>query len=285
MNRLTQLREQIDACRPGSDDLALPALAELAQAVASDRAVPGNHTVADEFDRAQRFDRAVVSALHEVPVPGDLLGRLLAQAEQNQSLVGNASVGNASVTSKVLAAGSDGATDEAAPMPASGVSPQVARRSRRWLAGAAAVASLAAALAIGLGVFLPRPPRDVSQTQLAEAAADWYAESGETADWQPYSGPLPHTALLLPPTRSCSISTEFGRATAYEVSSSRGRAVLIVVSTRDRFAVAPLPFSALPGASRGLAIGAWQSGGKLFLVVLNKDGLRLDDVLRKSRAA
>ena len=36
MKRIAQLREQIDACRPGSDDLALPALAPLAQAAESE---------------------------------------------------------------------------------------------------------------------------------------------------------------------------------------------------------------------------------------------------------
>jgi hypothetical protein len=29
MSQFSQLREQIDACRPGSDDLSLPAMAEL----------------------------------------------------------------------------------------------------------------------------------------------------------------------------------------------------------------------------------------------------------------
>src|SRR5688572_2368552 len=94
MDKVLSLREQIDACRPGSDDLSLPGLAELAQAAQEDRAV------AEELDRSQRFDRAVLSALHDVPVPGDLCERLLAQAAEG----GAAPLGTAVQQSVAVAA-------------------------------------------------------------------------------------------------------------------------------------------------------------------------------------
>lgn len=266
MNRLTELREQIDACRPGSDDLALAGLADLAQAAESDRAVVA------ELDRSQRFDRAVVSALHEVPVPGDLLERLLAQAERNEQLIA-----------------SEGPTAVNAPSPATGSEPakreHAKRGPRRWLLAGASLAALAASL-VGLGLFLPRPARDVSESELAEAAADWFSEAaGQTNGWTVYSAKrAPHTALREVPKQSREIETDFGRATVYDLSSPRGRAYLVVLSTRDRFAVAPLPFAAVPGASRGLSIGAWQSGGQLYVLVLS-NGLRLDELLRRRPAA
>src|SRR5688572_10680083 len=76
MSQNSRYREQIDACRPGSDDLALPALAELAGAVESDRAL------ADVFARSQRFDRAVSAAMHDVPLPAGLLERLEAKVAE-----------------------------------------------------------------------------------------------------------------------------------------------------------------------------------------------------------
>ena len=86
MNRIDQLRQQIDACRAGSDDLYRPELAELAKAMCQGNSA-GDPTAADpavvrEFDRAQRFDQCVVSALHDVAVPPGLLQKLLAQASQ-----------------------------------------------------------------------------------------------------------------------------------------------------------------------------------------------------------
>ncbi len=261
MNRITELREQIDACRPGSDDLALAGLADLAQAAASDRAV------AVELDRSQQFDRAVISALHDVPVPGDLLERLLAQAERNKQLVA-----------------SEGATAVNAPSPVSN-SPVAKRGSRRWLLAGASLTALAASL-LALGLFLPEPARDVSQSELAEAAADWFSEAADpTRTWTAYTAKrAPHTALRVPPSRSRQMETAFGPATVYDLSSSRGGAFLVVLSTRNRFDVDPLPFADVRGASRGLSIGAWQSGGQLFVLV-SKNGLRLDDLLRRPTAA
>lgn len=261
MNRLSELREQIDACRPGSDDLALAGLADLAQAVESDCAV------AAELDRSQRFDRAVVSALHEVPAPGDLLSRLLAQAERNKQLVA-----------------SEGATVVNAPAPATSA-PPAKRGARRWILAGVGLAALAASLA-ALGLFLPEPARDVSQSELAEAAADWFSEAaGRNDGWTAYTTKrAPHTALRVTPTRSRQMKTNFGPATIYDLSSSRGGAFLVVLSTRNRFDVDPLPFADVRGASRGLSIGAWQSGDQLFVLV-SKNGLRLDELLRRRPAA
>src|SRR5688572_5213675 len=73
MSQNQPYREQIDACRPGSDDLSLPALAGLAQAVEQDSAV------AKELARSQRFDHAVSAAMHDVPLPAGLLERLEAR--------------------------------------------------------------------------------------------------------------------------------------------------------------------------------------------------------------
>jgi hypothetical protein len=269
MKRIAQFREQIDACRPGSDDLALPALAPLAQAAESERAV------AAELDRSQQFDRVVMSVLHDVPVPGDLLERLLAQATQGKS-----------AEQHDVVAISDGSANSIAPTPASGTATG-RRTSRRWLMAGTGLAALAASL-VGLGVFLSRPARDISQAELADAATDWYTDAWrQSAEWQPYAGTLPpHSALRVRPMRTLTMNTEFGAATVYDCSVRDRPAAFIAIRTRDRFMnLAPLPFTPVKGATGGLAIGAWQSGGTLYVLVLDKDGLRLDDMLRRPNAA
>src|SRR5688572_16217343 len=80
MNANQPFREQIDACRPGSDDLSLPALVGLAAAVDRDRGV------AEELSRSQRFDRAVSTAMHDLPLPAGLLERLEARLAAGDSL-------------------------------------------------------------------------------------------------------------------------------------------------------------------------------------------------------
>lgn len=230
-------------------------------------------TVAAELDRSQQFDRVVMSALHDVPVPGDLLERLLAQATASRQLTAG----------QHRAAGSEGVREPAA---AVSRSTDRTRRSRRWILATAGVAAVAASLAVGLGLFLPRPARDVSQSQLADAAADWHEKADpRSSDWQNYAARSPHTALRVRPSRQRSIETEYGTATAYELVSGGRRAHLFAVKTRDHFAVASLPFSVVRGATGGLEIAAWQSGDLLYVLVFDKDGLQIEDFLRTRDAA
>src|SRR5262245_48473703 len=138
-------REQIDACRPGSDDLALLALADLARAAESDRAVAG------DLARSQRFDRSVAAAMHDVPLPAGLLERLEAQLAAGEAV-------------------EDEATGEPVSLPVSAAEPgSRSRISRRGLWAAAASLAVVALLAIG-GMFLPRAPRHVTSNELAEMA-------------------------------------------------------------------------------------------------------------------
>src|SRR5688572_4724202 len=146
MSQINQLREQIDACRPGSDDLALPALAELAQAAEQDRAV------AAELDRSQQFDRAVASAMHEVTVPPGLLDRLLAATE--------AAAPTTEVSWPSLVSDSESGS-------------RTARRTRRaWLVAGGSI-SLIALVALSASYFWLRPARFVSQDELNAAVTSW----------------------------------------------------------------------------------------------------------------
>ncbi len=57
------LHELLDACRPGSDDLAQPEMA----AVRAE--LEANPTARRHAGRVEQFDRNVAAALHDVPLP------------------------------------------------------------------------------------------------------------------------------------------------------------------------------------------------------------------------
>jgi hypothetical protein len=67
--------EQLEACRPGSDDLRDEALAPAAERIAADS------TARRYFEHVQRTDARLNIAFHDVPVPAGLAERLLAAVE------------------------------------------------------------------------------------------------------------------------------------------------------------------------------------------------------------
>lgn len=271
LHRLNTLREQIDACRKGSDDLSLPDLAELAQAVRHDRGV------AVELDRSQQFDAAVVSAMHDVPVPGDLLQRLLDSAAQPRSVSLEVAVQQAAAAT---APAGDGASETAAPATA-------ARRgiSRRWMIALATVAAVAL-VAVGVAPFLPRSGRDVTQNQLADAALHWHEDNFPRAEgWTAFAGNArPYSLLVDEPLRQRRYQTAHGPAIVYDLAPPGRQALLLVVTTRDKFPVRTSPYTPI-SVTGGLRVGAWQRENKLYVLIISPDGHHLDDYVRQPRAA
>jgi hypothetical protein len=77
--------EKLDVVRPGSLDLDDPDLADAAAALSDEE-------IRRRFEQRQAFDRAVAEAMHDLPVPDDLRGRILgalaaAQPEPIQAAV------------------------------------------------------------------------------------------------------------------------------------------------------------------------------------------------------
>ena len=68
-----RIREAMEACRPGSDDLEDPALVFLAEQLAADPKL--GHV----FERLQRLDGTVAEAFGDVPVPDGLADRITAR--------------------------------------------------------------------------------------------------------------------------------------------------------------------------------------------------------------
>lgn len=253
-----QLREQIDVCRPGSDDLALPALAELAAAAEHDRAV------AAELLRSQRFDRAVSAALQDLPAPAGLMERLLAAVEANKP---------------------------ALPAP---IEQTPSRWTRRRLLLAAGSLAAVALLAVTAVLFVPRPQQQVTQEELSLAVAEWVNGRGVVpSDW--VATPLP-TKFAIPssinrkqPSRWRPLAASgdgwSGSGVAMDLNPPTGApAMLFVGSSKARFGVPSvptrLPVSGLPGG-RMKAV-AWQNPttNLLYVLVVTEDrGQRLEDFL------
>jgi hypothetical protein len=274
MNRLDQLRQQIDACRPGSDDLHLPELAELKAAVAS------SGEVAAELDRAQRFDQNVTSALYDVPVPAGLLDRLLVSA-----------------ASPVALAGVEQAIDEgpeAAPADAPQAATSVANGTRRtWLWRAASIALTAAAV-IALGVFFSRgKPREVAAQQLAMDVSNWFDQAASGNQWAIGSAeqpgfPLDQSVTRRPIARRSFLTPSGETAVVYELSApGQSRALLFVVTPRANYKVAQSPAGAtLMGTTGGIKAAAWQRpAGKLYVLVLKGSDVSIEQFLRRNYAA
>ena len=82
MNQRPTIREQMDACRPDSDDLHLPEhAADLAELQVGLRE---SAEVRCELDRIQQSDRIIRSATHDVSLPAGLEAKLLAAVQAAQ---------------------------------------------------------------------------------------------------------------------------------------------------------------------------------------------------------
>jgi hypothetical protein len=270
MSRLDHLREQIDACRPGSRDLAAPELAELSQALKSDA------HVAEEFSRAQAWDRTLVSALADVPVPPGLADRLLAAA----------------------ADASPSEPPRADALEAAAKSTKRRRlRVSRWqlLAGTSLALTLALCVAIYQSV---QPAKIVTQQELSGAVESWLSQV-QPAAWTPLQrgnyprGIAPDTAVPAMPQGSQQIRFNSPAGWSANVTALNlapaGRlkapqAVLFVVRSSARFIVPPNPASTKRlDLSRGIKAVAWQRMNSPWLYVLAVEeagGQKLNDYLQ-----
>lgn len=134
--------EAVECCRPGSADVADPALAFLGAEMAADRGLE------DIYERLQRLDARLAAAFQDVPVPEGLADRLLRQLAAAGPLE---ATGPLEIVSIAVEQPAD------APLPATvAVAPR--RVSRRWLLAAAVPLAAAAGLFVAFVVGLLRGP-------------------------------------------------------------------------------------------------------------------------------
>lgn len=270
------LRQLMDACRPGSDDLSLPEMAALTAALRQDA------SMRSEWESRQRSDRRLAGAMHDVSVPAGLAERILAAAERARAPLEK---------SVDLAVASE--TDSVAAEPAPGTR-STQRSSRRLVCqgfGAAAVLLLAVAAAWH---FLLRPPQTVTRGQLEASAQGWFHQALQpaarnAANVQP-PVPFPRGAVALPLQSWRRMRTaEEPSLVAFDLTQrgSQGSVFLFAARTRKQYEVRSVPYTPLTRTTGGLQMGAWQQGEVLYVLVVDvqNSNLRLDDLLRDPKLA
>lgn len=252
----------LDACRADHRDEELP---EVSAAIAAHPP----RLVERARSRVQQADRAIAAAMEQVAVPEGLADRILANLAHQPPLA-------------CAAASDDAGPTSARPRPWSIVRlRRVSRRKALVIAAAAITVVLFATLALRQG------PETLDAAQIDQFARDFYATDDHDAG-------LVHTA----PPRQFPIDGRlaaqvqgwrrlapgfFGLPTiAYElVSHRRARATLYVVDSRSLTLTGIGP-SPTPVATGGIAIGAWQSGDKLYVLVVQGSARQFDSYFRQS---
>ena len=263
MNQRPTIREQMDACRPDSDDLFLPEhaadLAEL-QAAQRERA-----EVRAQFERSQQDGRVIRGAMQDVALPAGLEARLLAAVQAAQVLP---------LAGVERAVREDSPSDKTQAVPA--------RKSRRWftttaVAGLASMAALVLLVVWGIQSWTPKE-QPITRDQLASQVQEWLRNVDVSA-MKPSKGVVLPRGVLGSVTGSSSIASSQGPITAYSVKLRGGgsNATLLVIPTSQQYPVGALPYSTVPGISGGWNVGAWQQERFLYIIAVpDNSGTSLD---------
>jgi hypothetical protein len=245
-SREERFYEALEVCRPGGDDLADAAMADLAERLSEDGDLRAR------YERIQQIDLRLAAAFQEVPVPEGLAERIHARLAAN----------------------------ETAPM-AEPVSPEdspvgVRRRSRRhWLAAAGGLATAAAAM-VAVAVLLGMDNRYDEATVLGDTVALFsndLHEGGLLLSEQPPPDDFPPSREIRRPAemRWRSISGLLGKdGVAYDLPGPGGSiaATLYVVrlSVDDVRQTQPAPSPRWN--TGGYCSSAWQEDDLLYILVV-----------------
>jgi hypothetical protein len=275
MSHPAHIHDLLEAFRPGIDTLEAEEWAPLREALAQDA------QLRSRFESIQQSDRLLRTVMHEVPVPAGLAERLLATlatAEEPPSAAEPTVTLATSSTSEMK-----------------GVPPRRMTR-RTWglvVGGALSVAS------IGLLAFLSWPrsnPDDgwMSREELAGHVQTWLTDQGlaTSQGWSTdLSGPVATTypvdpAVQVRPSRWKRIADPAGSPlVVYELAMRNGKTALLFVSPTPRTVDVPrLPLTRWPLTGSRVA-GAWQRSGMLYVLVVDEDGVSLEDFVRVPRVA
>jgi hypothetical protein len=264
------LLELIDACRPGTDDVRLPEMRALAERMEQDS------TIAQQYERIQRLDSAVKTAMTAGPVPEGLASRLLAAIDRADKPFSDAGV------DPTVAAASEPSGEIERATTASQSGHRVGRKRTFWIS----LTSLAAAIALVV-VLWPRDAVPVTERDMPERVRQWTAliqpERWRTSRFPDKEFP-PGNRVLLRPRRWQSIaSRESGRLVCYDLSPPGGSAILLFVSpiVPSRPYALPSWPSEQPGwNTQGLCIASWMVKGLVYALAVEGGAARYKDVVR-----
>ena len=269
MNQRPTIREQMDACRPDSDDLHLPEhAADLTELAAGLRE---SGEVRTQWERSQQEGRVVRSAMHDVSLPAGLEARLLAAVQAAESVA---------LTGVKMAADAEFSVSESPVV----LAPAKANR-RRFIQVAVGLTTAALVLFgfIALQQF-NQTEQPITKDQLAAQVEEWLSVSPKSmapttkADLAAF----PSGIVLGKVPRSGSYTVAGGKITVYDVVLRNNRATLLVIPTTKVYPVGALPLSNIPGVSGGWQVRAWQTGGVLYVIaVIENPDARLDEFIRQ----
>lgn len=261
MNLPSHLRMQIDACRVGEDDLALPELAELAQAVAEGGIARAT------FERAQSNDAVLRDAVRDVPLPAGLERRLFAALE---------------------------AATEKRP----GVSHTNDSRdlARFW---PATLLLVAASILVAIGLFNASTTEPLAGQTFAAAALDWrHNDQLLSGDWKQditrvrAAYPFPARSLrrdLVPLGWQTCGSGQFGLSGVVYNMTERGdqRAYLFVFRAQGQSVdgLMSAPHSWPLRTTGGWSVGAWADGDLVYVLLAEGEADRFQSLVRASNLA
>lgn len=232
--------EGIEACRPGSDDLSSPELAEVARQVVQD------NKLAIHLRGVIRFDESIQQAFDDVPLPDGLEKRLLASLDEKPDVV------------KTLQA------------PALRTSLR-----RRWIAATLATAACLAVVAGVVAIRLGGEPWSIAQVR--HEVVRWSAMLDDTA-WQNTTPPkqlaFPMEARVRPwRWRQLHRPSEgVGNVVVYDLSppqsvpgALRGSLFVFRAEVANLSATPPIR----PAITQGRLVAAWRSGDCICVLVLD----------------
>jgi hypothetical protein len=292
-----ELLEQIDACRPGSDDINSPELANLAARVEVDR------DDRRRYELVQQLDASLQDAIDDVPVPAGLADRLLAklaaargasehpggmrtplQQALPQALESALASGNAVAQTVPTESPTD------APVAPS----QTARPSsrRKWLA-AAMLAAAASVAAIALTLNWNGRTR-LTAANVVEQSVKFYIED-EPGTLMPLSQ-SPSQTLPLSSKIQFPRTTQWRKvpnflgdrrleAVAYEAQIGPATATLYVARYSADLGLPSAPAWTPPYNTAGRVASAWQNGPLLYVLVVEGGTEQYRSLIRKGSFA
>lgn len=259
--RVPQIREAMEACRPGHDDLEGPEMARLAAEMVAHRELERR------FARLQQLDGILAEVIQDVPVPEGLADRLMV-------------VLSACVPAEAPAPAQDD-TGASLAVPASG---STRRMSRPWWFALSGV--VAAAVLVAVSVWQSGGSAPWAASTIVDEAITLFSNDGNDAG-RLVSEASPPWALPLSPTVRSSAATRWRpiagfldrRGVAYDLTSVRGtRATLYVVNRTVPGLPDEPPSRPSPGTGNCTA-AAWQHGSLLYVLVVQGDAAAYSEFL------
>ncbi len=259
-----RILEAMEACRPGSDDLADPAMEGFR------RQLSDSPELSRAYHRLQRLDQALADAFGDVPVPEGLQDRILARlvAAEGDSPPEGSRETSLSRDSEVVS------------VPQTGI-----RRGgrRRWLIGACAAAA-AAALVLGV-LFHLRRSDGINPSDLLSSSIEFFRNDAREGG-HPMSGPVqpppefPFSrglAAIFAPIETRFVQMRWRavqgflnrEAIAYDLVGRRGVSATVYVAKCSVNGLAEeVPLRPMLSTGQSSA-SAWQEGDLLYVLVVD----------------